>query len=58
MAVYGVQCNWPLVFIDQTTERKAGIIRSVRGCISAQIQPNATEMIGRLITVQMDNDPK
>ncbi len=31
---------------------------SVSGNISAHIQPNASELIGRRFTVQMDNDPK
>ncbi len=31
---------------------------SVSGILSAHIQPNASELIGRRFTVQMDNDPK
>ncbi len=29
-----------------------------RAILSAHIQPNASELIGRRFTVQMDNDPK
>lgn len=43
-----------LVFIDDVTADKS----SRKAILSAQIQPNASELIGRRFTVQMDNDPK
>jgi hypothetical protein len=49
-----------LVFIDDVTADKRSRTNSeVFGAIlSAQIQPNASELIGRRSTMQMDNDPK
>ena len=49
-----------LVFIDDVTADKSSRMNSevFRAIISAHIQPNAAELIGRRFTVQMDNDPK
>ena len=52
-----------LVFIDDVTADKSSRMNSevFRAILSAHIQPNASELIGRhlhLHTVQMDNDPK
>ncbi len=49
-----------LVFIDDVTADKSSRINSevFRAILSAHIQPNASELIGRCFTVQMDNDPK
>lgn len=49
-----------LVFIDDITTDKSSRMNSqvCRNILSAQIQPNAAELIGRRFTVQMDNDPK
>ena len=49
-----------LVFIDDITTDKSSRMNSevYRDILSAQIQPNAAEIIGRRFTVQMDNDPK
>ena len=49
-----------LVFIDDVTADKSSRMNSevFRAILSAQIQPNASELIGRRFTVQMDNDPK
>ena len=49
-----------LVFIDDVTADKSSRINSevFRAISSAHIQPNASELIGRRFTVQMDNDPK
>ena len=38
--------------------KAAGWILKFRAILSAHIQPNASELIGRPFTVQMDNDPK
>ncbi len=49
-----------LVFIDDVTADKISRMNSevFRAILSAHIQPNASELIGRLFTVQMDNHPK
>ena len=49
-----------LVFIDDVTADKSSRMNSevFRAILSADIQPNASELIGRRFTVQMDNDPK
>uniref|UniRef100_A0A8C5QBF4 Transposase n=1 Tax=Leptobrachium leishanense TaxID=445787 RepID=A0A8C5QBF4_9ANUR len=49
-----------LVFIDDVTADKRSRMNSevFRAILSAHIQPNAAELIGRRFTVQMDNDPK
>ncbi len=49
-----------LVFIDDVTADKSSRMNSevFRAILSAHIQPNASELIGRCFTVQMDNDPK
>ena len=49
-----------LVFIDDVTADKSSRMNSevFRTILSAHIQPNASELIGRRFTVQMDNDPK
>uniref|UniRef100_A0A8C6NVL2 Transposase Tc1-like domain-containing protein n=1 Tax=Nothobranchius furzeri TaxID=105023 RepID=A0A8C6NVL2_NOTFU len=48
-----------LVFIDDVTADKSSTMNSeVFRAISAHIQPNASELIGRRFTVQMDNDLK
>ncbi len=49
-----------LVFIDDVNADKSSRMNSevFRTILSAHIQPNASELIGRLFTVQMDNDPK
>src|SRR4029434_10164871 len=49
-----------LVFIDDVTADKSSRMNSevFRAILSAQIQPNASELIGQRFTVQMDNDPK
>ncbi len=49
-----------LVFIDDVTADKSSRINSevFQAILSAHIQPNASEHIGRRFTVQMDNDPK
>ena len=49
-----------LVFIDDVTADKSSRIHSevFRAILSAQIQPNASKLIGRRFAVQMDNDPK
>ncbi len=49
-----------LVFIDDVTADKSSMMNSevFRVILSAHIQPNAPELIGRRFTVQMDNDPK
>ena len=50
-----------LVFIDDVTANKSSrrnseVFRAI--LLSAHIQPNASELIGRRFTVQMDNDLK
>ena len=49
-----------LVFIDDVTADKSSRMNSevFRAILSAHIQPNASEPIGRRFTVQMDNHPK
>ncbi len=49
-----------LVFIDDVTADKSSRMNSevFRAILSAHIQPNASELIGRRFTVQMDNDHK
>ena len=49
-----------LVFIDDVTADKSSRMNSevFRAILSAHIQPNVSELIGRHFTVQMDNDPK
>ncbi len=49
-----------LVFIDDVTTDKCSRMNSevFRAILSAHIQPNASELIGRRFTLQMDNDPK
>ena len=49
-----------LVFIDDVTADKSSRMNSevFRAILSAHIQSNASELIGRRFTVQMDNDPK
>ena len=49
-----------LVFIDDVTIDKNIRMNSevLRAIVSAQIQSNASKLIGRCFTVQMDNDPK
>ncbi len=49
-----------LVFIDDVTTDKSSRMNSevFRAILSAHFQPNASELIGRRFTVQMDNDPK
>ncbi len=49
-----------LVFIDDVTADKSSRMNSevFRVILSAHIQPNASELIGRRFTVQMENDPK
>ncbi len=49
-----------LVFIDDVTADKSSRMNSevFRAILSAHIQPNASELIGRRFRVQMDNDPK
>ena len=49
-----------LVFIDDVTADKSSRMNSevFRAILSAHIQPNASELIGRRFTVQMDNDPE
>ncbi len=49
-----------LVFIDDVTADKSSRMNSevFRAILSAHIQPNASELIGRRFTVQMDNGPK
>uniref|UniRef100_A0A8C5LQH4 Tc1-like transposase DDE domain-containing protein n=1 Tax=Leptobrachium leishanense TaxID=445787 RepID=A0A8C5LQH4_9ANUR len=49
-----------LVFIDDVTADKSSRMNSevFRAILSAHIQPNAAELIGRRFTVQMDDDPK
>ena len=49
-----------LVFIDDMTADKSSRMNSevFRDILSVQIQPNASKLIGRCFTVQMDNDPK
>uniref|UniRef100_A0A8C5P8K5 Transposase n=1 Tax=Leptobrachium leishanense TaxID=445787 RepID=A0A8C5P8K5_9ANUR len=48
-----------LVFIDDVTDKSSRMNSEVfRAILSAHIQPNAAELIGRCFTVQLDNDPK
>ncbi|MCJ8739407.1 hypothetical protein PDJAM_G00046810 [Pangasius djambal] len=49
-----------LVFIDDVTADRSSKMNSEvsRALLSAHIQPNATKLIGRRFTVQVDNDPK
>ena len=49
-----------LVFIDDVTADRSSKMNSevYRAILSAHIQPNATKLIGRRFTVQVDNDPK
>jgi len=49
-----------LVFIDDVTADKSRRMNSevFRAILSAHIQPNASELIGRRFTEQMDKDPK
>ena len=49
-----------LVFIDDVTADKSSRMNSevFQAILSAHIQPNASELIGRRFTVQMDNDPQ
>ena len=48
-----------LVFIDDMTADKSSRMNAeVFRAISAQIQPNASKLIGRCFTAQMDNDLK
>lgn len=46
-----------LVFIDDVTAEKSSRMNSevFRAILSAQIQPNASKLIGRSFTVQVDN---
>ncbi len=52
--------NGFLVFSDDMTEERCSWKNSevYRDILSAQIQPNATKLIGRRFIVQLDNDPK
>ncbi len=58
--MYGCQWNWFSCIIDDVTADKSSRMNSevFRAILSAHIQPNASELIGRRFTVQMDNDPK
>ncbi len=58
--MYGCQWNWFSCIIDDVTADKSSRMNSevFRAILSAPIQPNASELIGRRFTVQMDNDPK
>uniref|UniRef100_A0A8C5N2V1 Transposase n=1 Tax=Leptobrachium leishanense TaxID=445787 RepID=A0A8C5N2V1_9ANUR len=49
-----------LIFIDDVTADKSSRMNSevFRAILSAHIQPNAAELIGRRFTLQMDNDSK
>ena len=49
-----------MVFIDDVTADKSSRMNSevFRAILSAHIQPDASELIGRRFTVQMGNDPK
>ena len=49
-----------LVFIDDVIADKSSRMNSevFRAMLSAHIQANVSELIGRHFTVQMDNDPK
>ena len=49
-----------LVFIDDVTAVRSSKMNSevYRAILSSHIQPNATKLIGRRFTVQVDNDPK
>ena len=49
-----------LIFIDDVTADKSSRMNSevFRAILSAHIQPNASKLIGRRFTMQMDNDPK
>ncbi|TKS81341.1 Transposable element [Collichthys lucidus] len=49
-----------LLLIDDVTADKSSRMNSevFRAIVSVHIQPNASELIGRHFTVQMDNDPK
>ncbi len=40
---------------DKSSRMNSEVFRAI---LSAHIQPNASELIGRRFTVQMDNDPK
>lgn len=48
------------MFIDDVTAHISSRVNSevYKAIFSAQIQPNALELIGWCSTVQMDNDPK
>ncbi len=58
--MYGCQWNWFSCIYDDVTADKSSRMNSevFRAILSAHIQPNASELIGRRFTVQMDNDPK
>lgn len=49
-----------LVFIDDVTNDGSSRMNSevYRNILSAQIQPNASKLIGRRFIMQQDNDPK
>ena len=48
-----------LVCIDVTADKSSRMISEVfLAILSAHIQPNASELVGRRFTVEMDNDPK
>ena len=49
-----------LVFIDDVTADKSSRMNSevFRAMLSAHIQANVSELIGRHFAVQMDNDPE
>ncbi len=48
---------WCLVMMWQKTDASGRILK-YSDILSAQIQPNAAELIGRCFIVQMDDDPK
>ena len=48
------------MFIDDVTADRSSRMNSevYRALLSAKVQPNAAELIGRCFVVQMDNNPK
>ena len=56
----GARGTGSLVTMDNVTaDRSSRVNYEVcRALLSAQIQPNAAELIGRCLTVQMDNEPE
>ncbi len=60
VGMYGCQWNWfsCIYWWCDYWQKQQDESEVFRAILSAHIQPNASELIGRRFTVQMDNDPK